>query len=198
MPSRMTAIVIGGLALLAVAVVGLAMAKNQNHAQWKQAATTLGITYDGADKVGKLHMSGTLDGMPVTMKLDGRGTAEFRRVWTQARVKAGLTEQVYLDSGVERMPIMRLENALAVQVTVGDPRFDEVFRVQGDEQQVMRLCDETSRRALLDATAFARVRIQEGDVIVEHLDMVKDPDKLVKTMQLAVELANTLKQTQIR
>jgi hypothetical protein len=194
----LTTIIIVGVFVACFAVILLMAKNNPNRPKWKQAAETLGMTYDGAEGIGKLHASGTVDGLPVVLALDARGTAEFRRVWTQARVTAGLTDQVFIDSGVERNPILRLEKALAEQVTIGDAAFDDVFRVQGDPVHVRRLCDETSRAAMLEAADYARVRIQEGDVIIEHLDLQADPDLLVKTVRMAVALAQTLQQTQVR
>ncbi len=188
----------GGLLLIMVLVVGITVATNQNHEKWKQAADTLGLTYDGADKVGKLHMSGSIDGLPIEVKLDKRGTGEMARTWTQVRVTAGLTNRVYIDSDVERNPILRLEAALAEQVEIGDAELDENVRIQGDDDAVHRLFDAESRAAMKKAIGVARVRIAEGDVFLEHLDLVREPDVLVKTTREAVALTKVLQQTQVR
>lgn len=169
---------------------------------WEEAARQLGLEFVAGGLMGMLPpvIKGELDGIPIKVRVHTRQRSSRRRNkrstdYTEFKADLGaewlcgvqITKRGLVDKMAELFGGQDIE--------IGDPAFDEEFRVRGE-------ISDNVRRALMQQDAqlglrrlvnsFNHFQLEKGTIRVRIKGKITNPDELIREIRTVAEIAADL------
>lgn len=165
-------------------------------ARWEEVARTRGLEALTIPLMtAGWRLSGALDGVPVEVRTEQRGSGKSKRTATVIEVTLPDRTPADLRLSVEGFGD-RLMKALGGQdVQVGDREVDALLRVRGDDPEAIQTF--LHRPAVLDAlralaTHHRSFTVERALARIEEPRFVKDPEEVLPALDRLVALARAL------
>jgi hypothetical protein len=176
----------GGIA----SVVALAIYLSQRHqkeraAAWAAAARQLGLVYNGSTIYGQRY------GQSVVVRTESRGSGDSRQTYTVVAAKLAVPFDMGLS--VQRHGFFSDVFGRARDIPVGDPIFDQRYRVTADETHRVRAAlTPRLRMLMLGSLGGATFHLSDHGMVVETTGNSRDPRWLVWAIEMCSRAANLL------
>ena len=160
--------------------------------RWRAAAAELGLDYHGASDWTVGEMSGTIQGIRVSVAKIARGSGKNRSTWTRYTLgypshgPAVEMEPSGFFSGWKKMLGMKDED-----IIVGDAAFDDAVVVRGDNPDEIRRFLSPARRmgALTVLQQFRYGHVSENHISAEVSGVVKETQSIVRHVRRLIDIA---------
>ena len=187
------AVLITVASLIVVIVVARRMTRRTNEA-WAAAAGVLGGSFHPATTFGQPRLDAVIEGFEATAYGFTRSSgSSSSNTHTAYRVSYPL---LGLGLSIERQGMWQQLGAMfgGRDIEVGDPAFDELVVVKGDDpQRVAAFLDEARRLAVHRLVAeFGGVKITDDHIAWSSSGRERDPDRIVSVLRRFVSVARTL------
>lgn len=177
---------LGGITVFLVVFLSFAYAENRRvEAFWDRFCAARGFTPGNPRGPGR-GCTGTVEGRPIVLRGENRGSHRFPRF-------AHIAEVGGAQAGVEVWPRELATNLIqklkGTEIRLGVPRFDDAFAVRGPESLVRALLTAPARERLLASLPY-NVSLSQGEVHVERV--IRGPTVIEELLQEALEVAQAL------
>jgi hypothetical protein len=177
------------LAIAVGAVILALSSRSRASGAWRAAADVLGATYSKGGALSGPKISGTIDGMDLTVSVRSSGNMRVTRYEVRYR-SAGIGLQVQRKTGLSKLT----EYLGAQDAKTGDATFDEVMMVKtADPDRIGTVLTPPVRQAILDLMETCpKARVSDDHVVFEHPNVDRNVDTIARTAQGLLRVASAL------
>ena len=184
--------VVAGLAI--AAVYSLNQRKRANEA-WREAAGRRNLLFRPSDLFTQPQLTGTLEGHQLSVTVVTRG-ADTAQKYTRYRLEYREPLPAGLRISREHTGFLAsVRQAVAREdIRVGDPEFDDRFRVRGSDAVLVRAFLTLPRRLMLLTVSdlFPGMQIDDRQLTYDVKDVELNPELIVNTVDKLIETASGL------